>query len=501
MTDCQRSLLPFALKDSSLRGAAVFALDLLALMLAHWLAGGVTSFLETYVFGKLSYQPISQDIDLFQKIFTVLSLLGLGRLWSKGLYTFRVPWWMQVQHIGKTFFLIFLLHEIIAFYLKTHASPSVIAVIWFLSFAFVLAMRWSYFYYLARSGIGRIGTAIIADSTTAIDLVYAFESDVATGYVVSHIFLRDTSAAEFSHEDLPKSRLDIHVSGEQRDYGEFITAYPDLFFVVSLDTFQAKQRDSLINVLNDSGISYAVVPSVTPATLYQTEPRYFFGCDIIMLEVRQGHAMSLPLSFGRLVKRLMDIVVSGAVLLVFSPVFILISIFLKLEGKGGSVFYGGQRIGYKGRRFKCWKFQSMHPNSDHLLTAHLEKNPEAKEAWEKYRKLTNDPRITTKTARILRKASLDEFPQFWNVFIGDMSLVGPRPILEEEIPYFGEAIKEYLSVKPGLTGLWQVSGRNDTSFKRRVYWDGWYVRNWSLWGDIVILSKTPFALLSRKGAS
>jgi undecaprenyl-phosphate galactose phosphotransferase len=144
----------------------------------------------------------------------------------------------------------------------------------------------------------------------------------------------------------------------------------------------------------------------------------------------------------------------------------------------------------------------MEPNSDHLLNAYLENNPEAKINWEKYRKLQNDPRVTTKTARFIRKTSLDEIPQLWNIFTGDMSLVGPRPILEDETHYFEEdTLKEYLSIRPGLTGLWQVSGRNKTSFKRRVYWDSWYVRNWSLWGDIVILIKTPIVLLTRKGAS
>lgn len=174
---------------------------------------------------------------------------------------------------------------------------------------------------------------------------------------------------------------------------------------------------------------------------------------------------------------------------------------LKLEGQNGSVFYGGERIGYKGRPFKCWKFRSMEPDSDYLLENLLSNDSSAKQEWEKYRKLRQDPRITTHTAQIIRKSSIDELPQLWNVLIGDMSLVGPRPILEEEQSYFGSTLKEYMSVRPGLTGLWQVSGRNETSFMQRVHWDNWYVRNWSLWGDIVILIKTPFVLITGKGAS
>jgi undecaprenyl-phosphate galactose phosphotransferase len=197
----------------------------------------------------------------------------------------------------------------------------------------------------------------------------------------------------------------------------------------------------------------------------------------------------------------MDIAVSATALLFLSPLFVAVILLLKLEGQGGMPFYGGRRMGYQGRMFRCWKFQSMEPNSEHLLEAYLEAHPQARADWEKYRKLSNDPRVTTRTARFIRKASIDELPQLWNVLVGDMSLVGPRPILEDEKEYFGDTLQDYMSVRPGLTGLWQVSGRNATSFMRRVYWDNWYIRNWSLWGDIVILIKTPLVLLNRKGAS
>jgi lipopolysaccharide/colanic/teichoic acid biosynthesis glycosyltransferase len=143
----------------------------------------------------------------------------------------------------------------------------------------------------------------------------------------------------------------------------------------------------------------------------------------------------------------------------------------------------------------------MEPNSDHLLHELLERDPQAKADWETYRKLKQpDPRITTRTARIIRKTSIDELPQIWNVLVGNMSLVGPRPILEDEAQLFGDTLNHYFRVRPGITGLWQVSGRNDTSFQRRVYWDGWYVRNWSLWGDIVILFKTLSVVFGRRGA-
>jgi undecaprenyl-phosphate galactose phosphotransferase len=221
-----------------------------------------------------------------------------------------------------------------------------------------------------------------------------------------------------------------------------------------------------------------------------------------MLYVGNSAPQIFGTSISRAIKRLMDISISGMALAALSPVFFAVVAMLKIEGQSGSPFYGGKRIGRNGKLFHCWKFRSMEPNSDHLLHEYLDKNPAAKTDWDKYRKLPNDPRITTRTAGFIRKASIDELPQLWNIFVGDMSLVGPRPILEDEVSYFDEeTLKEYLSIRPGLTGLWQVSGRNKTSFKRRIHWDSWYVRNWSLFGDIVILIKTPLVLLTRKGAS
>ena len=189
-------------------------------------------------------------------------------------------------------------------------------------------------------------------------------------------------------------------------------------------------------------------------------------------------------------------------LIIASPFMLIAAIMLKVEGQGGSVFYGGHRIGHQGKVFKCWKFRTMEPDSDHMLHEFLASNPKAKEEWDTFHKLKSfpDPRVTTKTAKFIRRTSIDELPQLWNVLKGDMSLVGPRPILENEVEIFGDAFHYYKQVQPGITGLWQVSGRNDVSFARRVYWDSWYVRNWSFWGDIVIMIKTLRVVFLGSGA-
>jgi lipopolysaccharide/colanic/teichoic acid biosynthesis glycosyltransferase len=197
----------------------------------------------------------------------------------------------------------------------------------------------------------------------------------------------------------------------------------------------------------------------------------------------------------------LDIVGSFTALVLLALPMVVIAVMLKRENPRANVFYGGMRVGLGGRLFQCWKFRSMEPGKDHLLQEYLEQNPQIRPYWDKYRKLPNDPRVQTRTTKLIRKTSLDELPQLWNVLKGEMSLVGPRPILPDEQEAYGPPLSNYCMVKPGITGLWQVSGRNESSFKQRVRWDIWYVRNWSLWGDIVIILKTIKVVLARSGAS
>lgn len=203
-------------------------------------------------------------------------------------------------------------------------------------------------------------------------------------------------------------------------------------------------------------------------------------------------------TWEKLVKRVTDIllVIFGGIFIL--PIFLVISLLIKLDSKG-PLFYGHTRLGLGGRKFKAWKFRTMVPNANQVLDEYLEKNPELRHEWETTFKLQNDPRVT-RTGRILRKLSLDELPQLWNVITGEMSLVGPRPIVDEEIRYYGDRYDLYSFVMPGITGLWQVSGRNDTSYDDRVNLDEYYVRNWSIWMDIYILTRTISVVLRREGA-
>ena len=166
---------------------------------------------------------------------------------------------------------------------------------------------------------------------------------------------------------------------------------------------------------------------------------------------------------------------------------------------GGPLFFGHERIGRNGSRFKAWKFRTMAVNADLLLREHLEKQPELRDEWQRNHKLLNDPRVT-KIGQWLRRTSLDELPQIWNVIRGEMSIVGPRPIVPGELPKYGACFDLYTSVRPGLTGLWQVSGRNNTTYPERVALDSFYSRNWSIWLDLYIVIRTFRAVLTGEGA-
>ncbi|MBN2500210.1 MAG: undecaprenyl-phosphate galactose phosphotransferase WbaP [Anaerolineales bacterium] len=200
----------------------------------------------------------------------------------------------------------------------------------------------------------------------------------------------------------------------------------------------------------------------------------------------------------QLIKRLVDLALTISGVLVISPLLLFIATLIKLESRG-KVFFGHERLGRDGDKFTAWKFRTMVADADAALEHYLAKNPELRAEWEENRKLKNDPRIT-RIGKFLRKTSLDELPQIWNVLKGEMSLVGPRPIVEEEVPYYGSRFKLLTFVPPGITGLWQVSGRTDTSYDTRVRLDEYYVRNWSIWLDVSILMRTIWVVFRGEGA-
>lgn len=200
---------------------------------------------------------------------------------------------------------------------------------------------------------------------------------------------------------------------------------------------------------------------------------------------------------GGIRKRGFDVVAACIGFLLLSPLFLLIALAIKMAD-GGPAFYRHSRIGRNGVPFSCLKFRTMAPNADAVLEDHLAKDRQAAAEWQARQKLKDDPRITP-LGLVLRKTSLDELPQLLNIVKGEMSVVGPRPIVRAEVPKYGEAIEQYLSARPGLTGLWQISGRNDVDYIRRVALDRLYVEEWSFVGDLEIVLRTFIAVLLSRG--
>lgn len=203
-------------------------------------------------------------------------------------------------------------------------------------------------------------------------------------------------------------------------------------------------------------------------------------------------------SSAKALHRIFDIVIASVSIFALLPLFLLVGILIKLQD-GGSVIFSQERVGQHGRRFVCWKFRSMRPDAEQILASLLAADPRMRRQWDLDHKLKNDPRIT-RLGDFLRRSSLDELPQLLNVIRGDMSIVGPRPIVESEICRYGRWYRYYISVKPGITGLWQISGRNNIDYKRRVAMDRLFFRAQSSYLFLYILIATVPAVLGRRGA-
>jgi exopolysaccharide production protein ExoY len=196
-------------------------------------------------------------------------------------------------------------------------------------------------------------------------------------------------------------------------------------------------------------------------------------------------------------KRVLDIAGAAVLGFVFLPLILAVVVLLRREG--GTVIFRHRRVGRDGKAFDCLKFRSMVPDADRVLRELLEKHPELRAEWAQDHKLRHDPRVTA-VGRFLRRTSLDELPQLWNVLRGEMSLVGPRPVVREELLRYGRCAAIYLSARPGVTGLWQVKGRTNTDYRRRVALDVYYVRRHNVFLDLYILAKTTHVVLGGRGA-
>ena len=328
---------------------------------------------------------------------------------------------------------------------------------------------------------------LIGAGKTAEQVLQSFERDLGYRYKVIGI-LDDHPISQI----LPQRFL---LMGTLDNAAKIVRDSGVKTVIVTVPGMEKEKLQALLEHIQPYVRDIIFVPDLIGVPLYNVEAQTLFNEQIMMLSLRNNLARRRNQAF----KRLFDIVVGGFLCVPVFPILLIIAICIKLDSKG-NVFFNAERIGKNGEIFICYKFRSMYLDAQKILEEYLEAYPTAQEEWNTFAKLRDyDPRVT-KVGRWIRKYSLDELPQIFNVIKGDMSLVGPRPYLPRERADIGEYLSTITLTVPGVTGFWQTSGRNDVSFAGRVAMDTWYVRNWSVWLDLMYLFKTAKIVFTGKGA-
>lgn len=453
------------------------ATDFVALTLG-FVVGWLAAALANLVFLDRSF-PL---LNSFDEIVQIIEFGGVSfgvMLWfaHTGHYRRRMPFWSEIQKIVNALGFAMLVNGFFLFASKQDVSRLWLMTGWIFAAVGMVIFRAMARNVLRHKGGWQVRTLLVGSGAVADEARVALRSERGLGYEIA-----------MQIENLPLLLASVDNSW-QRLCDRFNADY----VVIALEGPALVQADVAIASLVRSGIPFSVSPPLRHMPVLGMTAQFFFNHDTILMSPVNNLEQFMP----RFVKRALDVVGSGFAIALLSPVFLVLAVLVKRDG--GPAIFGHNRIGLGGKTFKCLKFRSMVLNADKALADLLEQDADARAEWKATQKLKNDPRVT-KIGAVMRRLSLDELPQLINVFRGDMSLVGPRPVVYAETLRYAEEIAFYYRVRPGLTGLWQVSGRSDVSFARRVQMDSWYVRNWSLWHDIAILCKTFPVVFNRTGA-
>lgn len=424
--------------------------------------------------------------SLYWQLWPVLGLFILGYA-TVGLYPgVAISPVDEMRWVSITTTLIYLVLGSVTFLRREGEiySRSVFLTAWVMSMLFVLVGRVSARHLFARYNWWGYPVMVLGAGKTGEMVVRTLLRRPSIG-LKPIVILDDDPEKHGSLHDVP-------VLGRLELAPELARSHHIPYAVVAMP---GVRRDRLLELLERYGQTFAhllIIPDLFGFSSLWVAARDMGG--ILGLEVRQQLLLPGP----RLAKFLIDLVATliGGVLIL--PLIVLIAILVRLDSPG-PIFYRQTRLGRDGLPFRAWKFRTMVQNADKALQDYFISHPDLKESWDKYHKLKVDPRVT-RVGRFLRRTSLDELPQLWNILRGEMSLVGPRPIVDEEIPLYGDKYLLYTKVTPGLTGMWQVSGRNNITYEERVNLDAYYVRNWSVWLDLYILLRTIWVVISAEGA-
>lgn len=445
----------------------------------------------SYYFTKnvMGVKYVFSPLDDFSSFIALHFLLSIICVFWFGIklkhYTYRKPFWSELKEILRTLLIFSIISLAVVGFSKWQLSRYLWIITWILIYLLIPITRSLAKYVLNKYGLWRKKTVIIGNGTNAQEAYFALQSSEISGFdVIGFYAVSPTIETNFSGVNIIKSEDELWATVDLNETQ----------FFIAVEFEENEMRDAWLRKLTSKNChSVSIIPTLRGVPLYSTEMFFVFSHEVILLHVNHD----LVKGTSRFLKRAFDILASLIIFTLISPI-ILILVFM-ISKNGGKPIYIHERVGLNGKRFNCLKFRSMVLNSKEVLDELLSCNPEAKVEWDNNFKLKNDPRVT-KIGQFIRKTSLDELPQLWNVLIGEMSLVGPRPIVEEELVLYGDELDYYYMAKPGMTGLWQISGRNDLTYADRVYFDTWYVKNWSLWNDVAILFKTINVVLGRSGA-
>jgi Undecaprenyl-phosphate galactose phosphotransferase WbaP len=404
------------------------------------------------------------------------------------LYTKRFPFWEEVKTLIKSasFSSAFIMIAIFLAKAEVNFSRTTVILAWLISLILFPLFRFIVKTGLIRFNLWKKKLIMVGVHETSLQVIKNIKKNRTMGYEV-------TAFIEDSPELIGKTFAGIKVLGPISKIEDISKAYQSKDIMVATPHKSRKEFKKILSLCEKNCESMWIIPRsgdfITEGINIEV-----IG-DIFTLYLKRNLVKPWNLFF----KNFFEIVFALFLVVLTMPLILIIALMIKLDTKG-NVFFIQERIGKNQKLFHLYKFRSMYNDNETRLKKYFESNNKARHEWEKYKKLKNyDPRIT-RVGRFIRKFSLDELPQLFNVLKGNMSIVGPRPYLPEEIQDSDQSLSTITRVKPGLTGLWQVSGRSNIPFKERLRIDEYYIRNWSIWMDIVILLKSLRVLFSQKGA-
>ncbi len=421
-------------------------------------------------------------------LYVIVPTIFLCFLRSTDAHMRSTPFWQMAQNVFWAVFYSLLTIIMLMYFGKVAevVSRLFVGMTGCFVFVFILVARYFFKQYINRQRIFQIPVLFVGAGKTAKLLLDAFEEDTGFGYKVIG-FIEDNP------ERSPIADR-VRVLGRFNNIERVIQMTKVQNVIVTVPGLSATEQVALVNRIQPLVKNVSFVPDLIGTPVGAIDIETLVDSKLMLLRVRNN----LARWYNRLAKRIFDIVVSLCGMVFVLPLGIFLALVIYIDNPG-PVLFSHRRIGQHGKEFSCYKFRSMVTNAGEVLEQHLAAHPEAREEWERDFKLKDDPRVT-RVGHILRKTSLDELPQLLNVLKGEMSLVGPRPIVQAEIAKYGDYFHDFCLVPPGITGMWQVNGRSDTTYEERVQMDSWYVRNWSVWIDIVYLLKTVKVVFSGKGA-